>query len=116
MKIAIESNDGITIKSPFLKTRGYLVYDIDETHISSFEYRKALERRIEPKPNNTFVTENLHSVLDDCGTIISRGMDRVELQSFKQEGKEVFITFNTSAKDAVNLYIKELLMSPAIHH
>jgi predicted Fe-Mo cluster-binding NifX family protein len=112
MKIAIESNDGITIKSPFLKTEGYLVYDIDESHINSYEYRKAVQR----KKAEVSLSKNPRNALNDCSTIISRGMNRIELQSLKEEGKKVFITFKTSAKDAVNLYMKELLISEGIHH
>ena len=93
MKIAIESNDGITIKSPFLKTKGYLVYDIDESHINGFEYRKAPgQKKIEVS-----LSKNPHSALKDCRTIISRGMNRIELRSFKEAGKDVFITFKTTA-------------------
>ena len=50
MKIAIESNDGITIKSPFIKTKGYLVYDIDESHINGFEYRQARSQKRKKHP------------------------------------------------------------------
>ena len=112
MKIAIESNDGITIKSPFLKTKGYLVYDIDESHINGFEYRKALSQ----KKAEASVVKNRLPALGDCKTIISRGMNRIQLQSFKEEGKDVFITFKTAAKDAVRLYMKELLISEGIQH
>ncbi|MBT8378035.1 MAG: hypothetical protein KJN64_02255 [Ignavibacteria bacterium] len=112
MKIAIESNDGITIKSPFLKTKGYLVYEINESHINGYEYRKALR----PQKADVSLYKNPHSALNDCNAIISRGMDRIELQSFKEEGKEVFITFKTTANDAAKLYIKELLINEGIHH
>lgn len=112
MKIAIESNDGITIKSPFIKTKGYLVYDIDESRIKGFEYRKALGR----KSTEISFPQHPHSQLNDCKTIISRGMNRIDLQSFKEEGKDVFITFKTAAKDAVKLYMKELLINEGIHH
>ena len=112
MKVAIESNDGITIKSPFLKTKGYLVYDIDESHINGFEYRKALLK----KKTEISLSPHPHSALNDCKAIISRGMNRIELQSFKEEGKDVFITFKTAAKDAVRLYMKELLINEGIHH
>jgi hypothetical protein len=112
MKIAIESNDGITIKSPFIKTKGYLVYDIDESHINGFEYRKALGQ----KSTKITFPKHPHSQLNDCKTIISRGMNRIDLQSFKEEGKDVFITFKTAARDAVRLYMKELLINEGIHH
>ena len=41
MKIAIESNDGVTIKSPFIPIRGYVVYDVKESDIVASEYRES---------------------------------------------------------------------------
>ena len=38
MKIAIESNDGVTLKSPFSQTRGYIVCDIENEEIEKSEY------------------------------------------------------------------------------
>jgi len=107
MKIAIESNDGVTIKSPFIHTKGYLVYDIDEADVISYEYRES-----KAKNSGEKVTR---PVLTDCNTIISRGMDRNHLRLFKEEGKDVFITFKTSAKDAVRLYLKEMIIGNVPH-
>ncbi len=116
MKVAIESNDGITIKSPFLKTKGYLVYDIDESNINGFEFRKTFNPAKALNSYENSAKLNIHPFLNDCNTIISRGMDRIELQTLKQEGKNVFITFKTTARDAVRLYMKELLINTEVHH
>jgi predicted Fe-Mo cluster-binding NifX family protein len=116
MKIAIESNDGITIKSPFLPTRGYVVYDIDESDIVNSEYRESgfkSKKKIEQGRTDSL---RLNSVLNDCSAIISRGMDRSNLDVFKKEGMDVYITFKTSTKDAVRLYIRELLISNKLAH
>lgn len=116
MKVAIESNDGVTIKSPFLKTKGYVVYDINESDIVGYEYRhsKAAEGKI--KEGNAAAEDKIRSLLNDCSTVISRGMDRENLDVLKKEGKDVFITFKTSAKDAVRLYMRELLMGSKYAH
>ena len=116
MKIAIESNDGVTIKSPFLPTTGYIVYDVDESEIISTEYRENSQRKKRASGNKVFVSGNIHSLLNDCSTIISRGMDRSNLDIFKKEGKDVFITFKTSSKDAVRIYIREQLISHRTAH
>jgi len=108
MKIAIESNDGITIKSPFLPTKGYIVYDIDESDIVNSEYResgfkskrKFGEGKIDSLKNNP--------ALNDCSAIISRGMDRSNLDVFKKEGMDVYITFKTSTK-GVSSMVRVLL-------
>ena len=57
-----------------------------------------------------------NQVLNDCSAIISRGMDRSNLDVFKKEGMDVYITFKTSTKDAVRLYMRELLISNKIAH
>lgn len=113
MKIAIESNDGITITSPFIQTRGYVVFDVDDTNIKGSEYRstaKMLERgKVESKP----IKRGEKTVLKDCSTVISRGMDRTHLQDLKKRGIDVFITFKTSAKDAAKVFLKENIISKA---
>ena len=108
MKIAVESNDGVTIKSPFIRSKGYLVFNVDESSITGYEYRESDDgetRKIRSKP-----------LLDDCGAIISRGMDRTNLKELKEKGIDVFITFKTSAQDALRVYLKEnLLNTNSIH-
>lgn len=115
MKIAIESNDGVTIKSPFLPTKGYVVYDVNESDIVSTEYRESISQR-EMAGKNKPVAVKQNTLLNDCSAIISRGMDRSNVDIFKREGMDVFITFKTSTKDAVKIYMKELLVSHTLTH
>ena len=116
MKIAIESNDGVTIKSPFLPTKGYVVYDIDESDIVNSEYRHSGLKAKQNTGVKEIVSPNLRSTLNDCSAIISRGMDRSNLDIFKKEGKDVYITFKTSTKDAVRLYMRDILISNKLAH
>ncbi len=103
MKIAIESNDGITINSPFTRTKGYLVYEIGETGIKTSEFIKD-SHDVQQKD------------LKGCETIISRGMDRIHFLELKKMGIDVFITFKSSAKDAVHIYMKESLLKQGSIH
>lgn len=107
MKIAIESNDGQTIKSPFIPTKGYVVFDVKETDIVGTEYRESHLKESRNFGQKVNASAQIHSLLNDCSTIISRGMDKGSLDVLKQEGKDVFITFKTSAKDAARLYMRE---------
>ena len=111
MKIAIESNDGVTIKSPFVQTTGYLVYNVEQSGIKETEYRKTA---LNPKTTET-VTK-LPAMVNDCKTVISRGMNRGNLQSLKKKGVDVFITFKLSARDAVKVYLKENLLNDIALH
>jgi predicted Fe-Mo cluster-binding NifX family protein len=116
MKIAIESNDGVTIKSPFLPTRGYVVYDITESDIVNSEYRESNLKNKKKIGERKFDSIKSNPALNDCSAIISRGMDRSNLDIFKKEGMDVYITFKTSTKDAVRLYMRELLISNKLAH
>ncbi len=116
MKIAIESNDGVTIKSPILPTKGYLIYDINESDIINTEYRESTIKDKRHNGEKDAVLEKVRSLLNDCEAVISRGMDRNKLNVLKNEGKDVFITFKTSTKDAARLYMRELLMNKRMAH
>ncbi|RKY95835.1 MAG: hypothetical protein DRQ13_06575 [Ignavibacteriae bacterium] len=111
MKIAIESNDGVTIKSPFVQTTGYLIYDVEQSGIKGTEFRKSTT-----KPKTVGDDAKLPVMVNDCGTVISRGMNRGNLQSLKEKGIDVFITFKLSARDAVKFYLKESIINKKILH
>ena len=116
MKVAIESNDGETIKSPFLPTKGYVIYNIVESGIVGSEYRESSLKSKKPNSKKEVLSAKTHSLLNDCAAIISRGMDRNNLDIFKKEGMDVYITFKTSTKDAVRVYMRELLISSKLAH
>lgn len=116
MKIAIESNDGQTIKSPFIPTRGYVVYDVKDSGIVATEYRESNSTELKPTGQKVNVPTHIRSLLNDCSAIISRGMDRGSLDVLKQDGKDVFITFKTSARDAVRLYMREQFINSKFAH
>lgn len=106
MKIAIESDDGVTLKSPFTQTRGYIICDIENTELEKSEYILLRNARKNPGPK-------VHSAfrLGDCRTVISRGMNNKNQSLLKEKGIEVFITFRTKAKDALSSYLKEKLIN-----
>ena len=119
MKIAIESNDGKTINSPFNKTTGYIVCDVDETNISNTEFITLSGFKSVSVP--TILSEELAKTrkkfsLSDCETVITRGMDRERLSNLKKKGVGVFVTFNVRVKDALRAYLKERLIHKPILH
>ena len=117
MKIAIESNDGETLNSPFRKTRGYIVCDVDDASITNTKYVKIKNGDKSPK-SNTRERTSRRSIfsLNECRTVITRGMARNSLNDLKENGIDVFVTFNTRAKDALRAYLKERLLNRPIFH
>ncbi len=119
MKIAIESNDGETINSPFDKPKGYLVFDVEDTGIKETKYIKLQTSGEKSEKVPTGRTKNINMQrfpLEDCCTIITRGMDNKHRTEFKENGVDVFITFNTRAKDAVRAYLRERLINKPLVH
>lgn len=111
MKIAIESNDGVTLKSPFSQTKGYIVCDIDKPGSEKSEYIQlsGIRKRTHRKTESAFR-------LTDCRTVISRGMNDENRHLLNEQGIEIFITFNTLVKDALHSYMKEKMISESISH
>ncbi len=119
MKIAIESNDGETINSPFDKPKGYLVFDVEDTGIKETKYIKLQTSGKKSETVSPGKTKNINRQsfpLEDCCTIITRGMDNKHRTEFKENGVDVFITFNTRAKDAVRAYLRERLINKPLMH
>lgn len=102
MKIAIESNDGATIKSPFTDTTGYLIFDVDENSIGNVTYCE-VNKSVSRSKERLIV----NGTLSQCSTIITRGMDKKYREQLKNKGIDIFVTFNTSAKSALYSYLKE---------
>jgi predicted Fe-Mo cluster-binding NifX family protein len=119
MKIAIESNDGETINSPFDKIKGYLVFEVEDTGIKDTKYIKLKtsgKKSITVSPGKNKNINRQTFPLENCRTIITRGMDNKHLTEFKEKGVDVFITFNTRAKDAVRAYLRERLINKPLAH
>jgi predicted Fe-Mo cluster-binding NifX family protein len=119
MKIAIESNDGETINLPFAKTKGYLVFDVEETDIKDSKYIKLQTSGKKSQTVSPVSTKNIKGQsfsLENICTVITRGMDNKHRTEFKEKGVDVFITFNTRAKDAVRAYLRERLINKPLVH
>jgi predicted Fe-Mo cluster-binding NifX family protein len=96
MKIAIESNDGgKTISDPFVRSKGFLIYEVDEKNVLVKEFRttKRLKSAI------------LENELNDCCAVISRGMPSSFREKLQKQGKKVLITFTSSPRKALNVFL-----------
>ena len=111
MKIAVASDDNVNLALHFGRTKGFIVYEIENNEIKKREYVM-----------NTFTghSNGLHhhehaghhhshrgilEALKECSVVISHGMGRRMLVDFERVGKEVFITSANSADDAIKMYL-----------
>jgi predicted Fe-Mo cluster-binding NifX family protein len=108
MKIAVESNDGgKTISDPFARSKGFLIYEVDEKNVFVKEFRTA--KRLK--------TAILEDELNDCCVVISRGMPSNFKKKLEEQGKRVLITFTSSPRKALNFFLADHYTSriPALH-
>ena len=110
MKIAVESNDGVNISSPYNLLPNFMVYEVDEKNVQinsktsvTLMNNKSRLQLIK----NISKTKNMVRDLGDCSTIISHGFCRPLLKNLSRSGVDVYITFQNRIDQALNQYLKD---------
>ncbi len=132
MKIAIPSNDKITLSPHFGRTQGFIIFQISEGKILSTEYRPnsfthhvtGQQNQYGPHPGHGHDGHHDHQglhghhshsrILDalvDCDAVIAGGMGTRLQEDLTRAGKKIIITSQTDARQAVELYLKDALVS-----
>ena len=109
MKVAVESNDGgKTISDPFVRSKGFLIYEVDEKNVLVKEFRTTERLK----------TAILDKELKDCCAVISRGMPSNFRKKLEKQGKRVLITFTSSPRKALNFFLADqyISRSPVLHN
>lgn len=112
MKIAVASDDGKTISAHFGRTRGFVIFEIEDGEIKSREYlpntftghaRGLHESELHHHySRHADIIENLR----DCKAVISHGMGRRLYEDLTSAGIEVYVTDETDVDKAIDLYLK----------
>ncbi|WP_407930591.1 NifB/NifX family molybdenum-iron cluster-binding protein [Ignavibacterium album] len=106
MKIAVHTTDGgKKIANPFVRSGGFLVYDVDNWQIKNCHYcpEKTLDQLIEAKD------------VAEWDAIISRGLPKEIKNQLEQMGKEVMITFTDSPQNAIRAFLSNKMQEALIH-
>ena len=114
MKIAVPTNDGLSISEHFGRSAAFLVYETENARIVSSELRKnqgleaheggscAGDRAAEPHTHGTILLS-----LVGCDAVICGGMGARAAEALKQAGvREVLFTRPGPATEAVNAFLK----------
>lgn len=106
MKIAVHTTDGgKRIANPFIRSGGFLVYDVEEWEIRNCHYcpEKTLDQLIEAKD------------VAEWDAIISRGLPKEIKNKLEKMGKEVMITFTDSPQNAIKAFLSNKMQEALIH-
>lgn len=110
MKIAIASDDGITISSHFGRAKGFVIAEIENGQVKNKQYlpntftghAQGLHHGEHTHHGNH---ENIIRALSDCRVVISRGMGRRLYEDLTKAGKEVYVTDELEVDKAIELYL-----------
>jgi predicted Fe-Mo cluster-binding NifX family protein len=113
MKIAIETNDGVNISSPYNLLKNFMVYEVDEKNVQINSKTSVIlindKSRLQPIKNIN-KTKDMIRDLCDCSTIISHGLNKPLLNNLRKSGVDVFITFQNTIDDALNHYLRNRMI------
>jgi predicted Fe-Mo cluster-binding NifX family protein len=108
MKIAVASDDERTIASHFGRTRGFVIFEVENIAIIRREYRANTFTGHARGLEGTHLADHHGPILDalsDCGVVISHGMGRRIYDDLTFAGKEVFVTAESNAVTATEQYL-----------
>jgi predicted Fe-Mo cluster-binding NifX family protein len=117
MRIAVASDDGISIAGHFGRCAGFLIFDVENGDASKFEYRiNSFGHHQHGQHEHEHGHDHVHGeghhshdgfigALADCQAVICRGMGRGAVDALAANGIKPAITAeNISAQDAAKLY------------
>jgi len=113
MKIAIESNDGVNIASPFNLFKNFMIFEVDEENKLLKSDTSGVPTNIKNRiklVRNIAESKNILRELSDCSTVISHNLSRPLLNRLQSSGVDVFITFRNRIDDAVGQYLRDKLL------
>jgi predicted Fe-Mo cluster-binding NifX family protein len=119
MKIAIASDDEKIISSHFGRTKGFVMFEVEDKAIKNREYRPNTftghARGLEGAGHELDRHTPILNALKDCKVVITHGMGRRIYDDLKGIGVEVFVTDETDVNKALDLYLcGELVDKPEI--
>jgi len=106
MKVAVASDDEKTIASHFGRTRGFLIFEIENDKIKDKEYRQNTFTGHAVGMHGVDRRNQIYEALKDCKAVIACGMGMKIYDYLKQQNINVFVTEERDAEKAAELYIK----------
>ena len=116
-KIAVASDDQRTIAGHFGRTRGFMIYSVEDIRVTDKQYLSTtFTGHAQGHHQNSDHDHQHHpshrrilDALRNAEVVISRGMGRRLLEDFERAGKTVFVTVTEYTDQAVEQYIEGIL-------
>jgi predicted Fe-Mo cluster-binding NifX family protein len=113
MKIAVASDDGTTIASHFGKTRGFVIFDVEDGKVTGRDYVQNTftghARGLSGADHSADRHGPILQALSGCQAVISHGMGRRIYDDLRTARIQAFIVKETDADEAVRLFLQDRL-------
>ncbi len=113
MKIAIPTNDQITISKHFGRSKGFFIVEIENNEIINKVYKentnnnhsKGLHLHHSHDKEHNHNHKHILDAIEGCKTVISGGMGKRLYKDFENNNIQVFMTQENDIETAVKLFI-----------
>ena len=107
MKIAVATMDGASVAQHFGQSRGFLVFDVDDTVIKGSELRTASSTPHDAGLCHGQAQGGMAGMLAGCEVLLCGGMGAGAANAIRQLGLDPFIVPGVaSAQEAVTLFLE----------
>ncbi|PID62555.1 MAG: iron-molybdenum cofactor biosynthesis protein [Ignavibacteriae bacterium] len=116
MKIAIPTDNQVTISRHFGRTKGFVIYEIEDDKIVNKVYNennftghaKGMHHQ-EGHSHNQHSHAGILNAIGDCQAVIAGGMGQRLYNDFEQNNIKVFVTQENEIEKVIELYLKNEL-------
>ena len=116
MRIAIPSNDLTTVSTHFGRTKGFMIFDIENNKVTNKEYKlntftghSQNKHKEHEHGKHKHSHETILNALNGCEVVIAGGMGKRLFDDFEQKGIKVYVTQEKSIETAIGLLTKNEL-------
>jgi len=113
MKVAIASDNGITISAHFGRTLGFEIFEIEKGKIIGQMYRRndftGHARGLEGASHEIDRHAPILEALKDCNAVIANGMGRRIYEDLQNAGITTFIVEENNTRQAIRLFLENKL-------
>ena len=110
MRVAVTTDDRKNISYPLTRTKGFMIYDIEDGKVINRFYRLTNSSKFENGSNRNILeygwNNSLQEALKDCRSVITYCMGIINKDELKKMDIEIFQTIESSVDDAVQEYIQ----------
>ena len=112
MKIAIPTNDGLSITSNTKYLKGFKTFEILDGKVIKESYVTGLNQFVDSYSKEdpaVFLENPMVTAINDCKIIISNGLDKKLFEDLLKAHKEVYITETTDVRTAIRRFVYQTL-------